>query len=100
MAHGRPALVARIGGLPETVEDRVSGWIVPPNDAATLARTIVEIVTHPESWSDYGAAARARFEAVFAAPAIARQLQAIVRARLTAQRSGRTTQDLGVIHAP
>ena len=33
MAHRRPPLVARIGGLPETVEDRVSGWIVPPNDA-------------------------------------------------------------------
>jgi glycosyltransferase involved in cell wall biosynthesis len=86
--------------LPETVEDRISGWIVPPNDAATLARTIVEIVTHPQSWCDYGAAARTRFEAVFAAPAITRQFQAIVRARLTAQSSRRTTRDFGVIHAP
>jgi glycosyltransferase involved in cell wall biosynthesis len=100
MAHGRPALVARIGGLTEIVEDRVSGWVVPPNDAEQLARTIVEIVTHPESWRDYGAAARARFETVFAAPAIAQQLQAIVRARVTAQRGGRPARDLGVIHAP
>ena len=36
---GRPPLVARIGGLPEIVEDGVSGWIVPPNDAQALART-------------------------------------------------------------
>jgi glycosyltransferase involved in cell wall biosynthesis len=100
MAHGRPALVARIGGLPETVEDRVSGWVVPPNDPEQLARTLVEIETHRELWQHYGSAARARFEAVFAAPAIARQLQAIVRARLTAQRSERTAHDLGVIHAP
>ena len=45
MAHRRPPLVARIGGLPEIVEDRVSGWIVAPNDAAALARTLREIVT-------------------------------------------------------
>src|SRR4029077_7417002 len=32
MAHGRPPLVARIGGLPEIVEDGITGWVVPPND--------------------------------------------------------------------
>lgn len=100
MAHARPALVARIGGLPETVEDRVSGWVVPPNDAEQLARTLIEIVTHPQAWRHYGAAARARFETTFAATAITRQLQAIVRVRLTGQPSGRAARDLGVIHAP
>ena len=58
MAHRRPPLVARIGGLPETVEDRVSGWIVAPNDAAALARTLRDIVAQPEDWRGYGAAAR------------------------------------------
>jgi glycosyltransferase involved in cell wall biosynthesis len=94
MAHRRPPLVARIGGLPETVEDRVSGWIVAPNDAAALAHTLSEIATRPEEWKDYGAAARARFEATFAAPAIARQLQGIVRARLTATAEARPARDL------
>ena len=94
MAHRRPPLVARIGGLPEIVEDRVSGWIVTPNDAAALARTLSEIATRPETWCAYGAAARARFEATFAAPAIARQLQGIVRARLTARTQARAARDL------
>ena len=94
MAHRRPPLVARIGGLPEIVEDRVSGWIVAPNDAAALAHTLREIVTKPEEWKGYGAAARARFEATFAAPAIARQLQGIVRARLTAKAETRAARDL------
>jgi len=94
MAHQRPPLVARIGGLPEIVEDRVSGWIVVPNDAAALAHTIGEIATRPETWCAYGAAARARFEATFAAPAIARQLQGIVRARLTARTQARAARDL------
>jgi glycosyltransferase involved in cell wall biosynthesis len=94
MAHRRPPLVARIGGLPETVEDRVSGWIVAPNDAAALAHTLSEIATRPKEWKGYGAAARARFEATFAAPAIARQLQGIVRARLTATAEARPARDL------
>jgi len=94
MAHRRPPLVARIGGLPEIVEDRVSGWIVAPNDAPALAHTLSEAVTKPEEWKDYGAAARARFETTFAAPAIARQFQGIVRARLTAKAEARPARDL------
>jgi len=94
MAHRRPPLVARIGGLPEIVEDRVSGWIVAPNDAPALAHTLSEAVTKPEEWKDYGAAARARFETTFAAPAIARQFQGIVRARLTAKAEARAARDL------
>ena len=99
MAHARPALVARIGGLPETVEDRVSGWIVPPDDAQALARAITEIVIRPD-WHAYGAAARARFDAVFAAPAIARQFQAIVRARLAVETTKEAGRGIGAIHAP
>jgi glycosyltransferase involved in cell wall biosynthesis len=94
MSHRRPPLVARIGGLPEIVEDRVSGWIIAHNDAEALARTLAEIVTRPESWQNYAAAARARFEATFAAPAIARQLQNIVRARLTGKSETLAARDL------
>lgn len=94
MAHRRPPLVARIGGLPEIVEDRVSGWIVAPNDAPALANALSEAVTKPEEWKGYGAAARARFETTFAAPAIARQFQGIVRARLTAKAEPRPARDL------
>ena len=93
MAHGRPPLVARIGGLPEIVEDGVTGWIVPPNDAQALARAISAIVTMPDVWRGFGAAARARFEKIFAAPAIARQFQSIVRARLTARNGERAPRE-------
>jgi glycosyltransferase involved in cell wall biosynthesis len=93
MAHRRPPLVAAIGGLTEVVEDRVGGWVVPPNDAQALARTLIEIVTHPDHWRRYGDAARARFEATFAAGAIARQFQSIVRTRLTGRTGERAAHD-------
>jgi glycosyltransferase involved in cell wall biosynthesis len=85
MAHRRPPLVAAIGGLTEIVENRVSGWIVAPNDAHALADVLTQIVTRPADWRGYGEAGRARFTALFAAPIIARQLQSIVRARLEAR---------------
>jgi len=84
MAYCRPPLVARIGGLTEIVEDGVSGWVVQPNDANTLARIIHTIVTEPQTWRGYGTGARSRFETTFAAHNIARQFQAVVRARFGA----------------
>jgi len=93
-AHARPPLVARIGGLPETVQDGVTGWVVPPNDATALADRIAAIVTEPTVWRSFGLAARARFETLFAAPGIARQLQAIVRARLGLGEARPSTRDL------
>jgi glycosyltransferase involved in cell wall biosynthesis len=94
MAFGRPPLVARLGGLTEVVEDGVTGWIVPANDAQALAQTITQILSEPDRWRGFGDAARVRFETTFAAPAIARQFQSIVRARLSARDGKSATRDL------
>ena len=53
MAHRRPPLVARIGGLAEVVEDGATGWIVAPNDARALADMLAQIVTRPADWRGY-----------------------------------------------
>ncbi len=36
-AFGRPVLATRVGGLPEQIEDGVTGLLVPPGDARALA---------------------------------------------------------------
>jgi glycosyltransferase involved in cell wall biosynthesis len=82
MAHARPVLAARIGGLAEIVEHEKTGWLVPPNDAEALAGAILRIVTQPEVWRSYGAAARRRMEERFSTAVVDRQLQSIFRARL------------------
>ncbi len=38
--YGRPVLLTRVGGLPDVVFDRQTGWIVPPRDARALANAI------------------------------------------------------------
>lgn len=97
MAFGRPPLVAKLGGLTEIVEDGVTGWVVAPNDAAALAQLIARIVTQPEIWRAFGAAARTRFDAMFSARTIATQFQSIVRARLTVRESEAAARDLAPV---
>ncbi len=98
MAHGRPALVSAIGGLVEVVADGVSGWTVAPGDPAALADKIAEVVTRPESWRSFPAAARSRCETLFASGPIADQIQAIVGERLaTAGHGLRRPSDLAPV---
>lgn len=97
MAFGCPPLVSKLGGLTEIVEDGVTGWVVEPNDAAALARTIAHIVTQPRNWRSFGAAARARFDAIFSARTIAAQFQSIVRARLTGRGSEAAARGLAPV---
>lgn len=44
MAAGRPVVGSMVGGVPELIEDGVSGLLVPPNDAARLARAVRRIL--------------------------------------------------------
>jgi len=97
MAHGRPVIAAAIGGLTEVVQDGVTGWLVPPNDAAALAGVIAQAATGPQAWRGYAAAARTRYEAAFVRRAIDRQIQAVVRARLARCADGRSTPYLARI---
>jgi glycosyltransferase involved in cell wall biosynthesis len=39
---GRPVLVTRVGGLPETVQHGVTGYVVPPADSPAIAASVVD----------------------------------------------------------
>ncbi|UMY16043.1 glycosyltransferase [Methylobacterium organophilum] len=87
MAHGVPPIVSRIGGLPEVVEHGRTGWIVPPGRADALAQALAAIIAEPDSWSGYPAAARARYERIFAQGACAEALSAALEGVLGARAS-------------
>lgn len=66
MALGIPVVASRVGGIPELVEDGVTGRLVPPESADDLAKAITELAIDDslelQQWS---AAAKKRVEDKF-----------------------------------
>ncbi|MBD2250102.1 glycosyltransferase [Nostoc parmelioides] len=62
MAMGLPVISTRHGGIPELVEDGVSGFLVPERDAEAIAHKLTYLIEHPELWEKMGKAGRGRVE--------------------------------------
>jgi colanic acid/amylovoran biosynthesis glycosyltransferase len=62
MASGMPVVGTRHAGIPELVEDGISGWLVPERDEAQLAEALARLAEEPERWPAMGRAGRARVE--------------------------------------
>ncbi len=60
MALGRPIVASAVGGIPEMLEDGVSGCLVPPGDAPALAAAIAALLRDPARRTRVGAGARER----------------------------------------
>lgn len=58
MAAGLPIVAYRVGGIPEVVEDGVTGYLAPPGDTQGLARAIERAVGDATWRSEAGARAR------------------------------------------
>ncbi|MFD4838194.1 glycosyltransferase [Achromobacter sp. NPDC058515] len=60
MAAGKPVIVTSMGGLTENVTEGRNGWIVPPESAESVARTLSEILENRAVLPAMGADARSR----------------------------------------
>jgi glycosyltransferase involved in cell wall biosynthesis len=60
MAHGVPVIASRIGGLPELVDDGVTGLLFDPGDPQDLARAVAALWRDPDLCRRLGWAARER----------------------------------------
>ena len=66
LATGTPAISTSLGGIEEIVEDGVTGFLAPPDDAVALADAMTRLLDTPQSQvAAISAAARRRAESHF-----------------------------------
>ncbi len=60
MAAGKAIVATRVGGIPELIEDRVQGLLVPPGNVDALAGAIRDLLRDPRLREELGRRARER----------------------------------------
>ncbi len=60
MAMGLPVISTFHGGIPELVEDGISGLLVPERDENAIANKLNYLLEHPQIWPEMGKAGCAR----------------------------------------
>lgn len=70
MFFGCPSVARRVGGIPEVVDDKVTGRLVDSAEAGALARVVEELIAQPEQRQALGRAAQRRAREKFSAGVI------------------------------
>src|SRR5204863_7471061 len=60
MAQGLPAIATPVGGVPEVIEEGITGLLTPVEDPAALAEAIRRLAAEPALRARMGAAAQRR----------------------------------------
>ncbi len=80
MSYGIPAIASRVGGIPDIIEDGVSGLLVPPADPQALANAIERVAGDPALAKRLADAGRARLRTHFSWDVITRRWDAVYSA--------------------
>lgn len=65
MATGKPVVAMNEGGIPEVIEDSVSGILIPPKNSSLMAQAIIGLFNDKEKARKIGLAARRNVEKKF-----------------------------------
>jgi glycosyltransferase involved in cell wall biosynthesis len=77
MASGKPVIATNGGGVPEIIEDGVTGLLVPMGDVPQMADAICRILANPAFGREMGARARRRVAHDFTVEKTARKVEAV-----------------------
>lgn len=82
MACGTPVVSTTVSGIPELVDDGVSGYLVPPEDAETLADRLAKLLEEPAKGIAFARNAREQVEHSFSVVTETDKLQQLFTATL------------------
>ncbi len=73
----KPVVSTSVGGIPEIVENGLTGYLVPPKDPEALAEKILLLLQQPQTAAGMGKAGRKRVEEVFGLEKMIREYQCL-----------------------
>jgi N-acetyl-alpha-D-glucosaminyl L-malate synthase BshA len=79
MSFACPSVGTRVGGIPEVVENEVSGVLVPAGDLEELIAAVERLLKNPKLRHDMGEAAQRRAKQLFSAEAIVPRYEELYR---------------------
>jgi glycosyltransferase involved in cell wall biosynthesis len=82
MVMQKAVVATRVGGIPEIVEDGVTGILVPPASPAALADAILSLLRDPERRTQLGEAGRRRVIETFRFETMMERYEALYEALL------------------
>ena len=88
MAHGLPVVATLVGGVPDAIDDGVTGRLVPPDDEAALTAAIGALLDDPAGAARMGAAARQVIHDTYDMDAVGARVADLIEA-CAARRGGR-----------
>jgi colanic acid/amylovoran biosynthesis glycosyltransferase len=78
LAHGIPVIASALSGIPELVEDGVTGYLLPPGDSAAIANAIKRIAADWDTAAAIAARGRERVSAEYIVEDNARKLATLM----------------------
>jgi len=78
MALKKPIVATSVGGIPEVVQDQVTGLLVPPKDPYSLAQAIITVLKDKNFALSFGEAGRKRVEALFDIKKMVEKIEALL----------------------
>jgi len=88
MAAARAVVATRVGGVPDLVEDGVTGLLVPPGEPPALAEAIATLLADPELRRVMGEAGRKRVHPAYSVERLVRDIDRLY-SDLVAEKLGR-----------
>ena len=88
MACEVPVVASRVGGLPEVIDDQVSGFLHPPDDLDGMAASAIKLLTDPKLHRRVAAAAWRTVQERFCAEEVVPRYEAFYQEVLGRARSG------------
>jgi glycosyltransferase involved in cell wall biosynthesis len=85
MAASVPCIASAVGGIPEVLDDKKLGYLVPAKDAESLAAAMADCAKMPQADRDeMGTAARNTVERLYSHDIVAKKLETLYKDQLSA----------------